>query len=221
MALSDSAEIVRCQSTAHQYSFTWGQDQQGQALRWRVEQENPQQTTLLLTPDSLVMESAAGLTVWLDMPLTNSYRISFSRELLIDDHPYDRLSDMNVFWAAHDPLRADLFTREGRLDEYDNLNLYYAGIGGNWNTTTRFRHYNGRGERPLLGEFTEGERRLKPHHQYRTVIEVLPKSTQLWIDGELWFSAAYATPPPPGYFAFRTVWSRQVIRDFSVIPLTP
>ena len=214
MALSDSAEITRCQATAHQYSFTWGQDENGQALRWQVEQEKPDQTSLIVTPDTLTMESGAGLTLWLDRPLAQTYRISFSREVLLDNHPYDRLSDVNLFWAAHDPLRAELFTRQGQLDEYDGLSLYYAGIGGNWNTTTRFRHYDGRGERTLLAEFTEPEKRLKPHHRYRMVIEVTLNSTQLWVDDQLWFSASYATPLAPGYFAFRTVWSRQIIRDF-------
>lgn len=217
--LSYSAGTERCLPPAHQYELIWGRDERGQPQHWRVEQEKPQETQIVVDADTLVMDSAAGLTLWLDKPLSGAYRISFTREVMMQNRPHDRLSDVNLFWAARDPANPELFTRSGKLNEYDRLDLYYAGIGGNWNTTTRFRHYDGHGERRLLEEFTEPARLLRPHHAYHMVIEVTHDATRVLVDGEQWFSATFTTPPAPGYFAFRTVWSRQVIRHFTVTQL--
>jgi hypothetical protein len=152
------------------------------------------ETQIVVDADTLVMDSAAGLTLWLDKPLSGAYRISFTREVMMQNRPHDRLSDVNLFWAASDPANPELFTRSGKLNEYDRLELYYAGIGGNWNTTTRFRHYDGHGERRLLAEFTEPERLLRPHHAYHIVIEVTHGATRVLVDGEQWFSAAFTSP---------------------------
>lgn len=217
--LSYSAGSERCHGPQHQYVLSWGRDEQGQPQRWRVEQEKPQDTAIFVDANTLEIDSAAGLTMWLNKPLSGTYRISFTREVMMQNRPHDRLSDVNLFWAARDPANPDLFTRDGELSQYDALELYYAGIGGNWNTTSRFRRYDGRGKRQLLEEFTDASRLLRPHHAYHMVIEVANNATRLWVDGELWFSAAYTSPPAPGYFAFRTVWSRQVIRNFRVTPL--
>lgn len=48
---------------------------------------------------------------------------------------YDRLSDLNCFWAANDPKYPDdLFARsqwrDGIFKNYNTLNLFYVGYGG-------------------------------------------------------------------------------------------
>jgi len=71
--------------------------------------------------------------------------------------PQDRVSDLNCFWMAKDPenmdnLLANSEKRGGKFSNYDSLRLYYMGVGGHFNTKTRFRRYIGNGERPLLPE---------------------------------------------------------------------
>ncbi|WP_307833673.1 DUF6250 domain-containing protein [Candidatus Symbiopectobacterium sp. 'North America'] len=145
-----------------------------------------------------------------------NYRIAFTREVSLAGGAYDRLSDVNQFCAARDPQRSDLFTRRGQLNEYDNLALYYVGMGGNWNSTTRFRYYNGQGDRALLGEYTDAAHLLQPGRQYRIVIEVVRGETRFWVDNTLYFSARLSVSPQAGYFGLRTVFSHQIIRDFTL-----
>ncbi|UMB78389.1 DUF6250 domain-containing protein [Dickeya fangzhongdai] len=210
---------IHRESDARQFSLQWAHSADGKPLRWRVEQEEPARTRIDIDEHSLTLDTAAGLTVWLDQPLSGRYRISYLREVLVQGQPNDRLSDLNQFWAARDPARASLFTRHGVLGEYDNLALYYVGMGGNWNSTTRFRYYNGHGERQLLGEFTDEAHLLRAGHRYRVTIEVDRTETRFLIDNQLYFRAHYAEPPASGYFGLRTVFSRQAISEFSVTPL--
>ena len=50
-------------------------------------------------------------------------------------------------------VRAVSLVRAGRFAAYNDLKTYYVGLGGNRNTTTRFRRYIGDPEtRPLLPE---------------------------------------------------------------------
>ncbi len=217
--INQTNEVGHSPLPRHQYLLHWGKDNQGNLLQWRVEQEKPTQTHLVAGNQQLQIDSAGGLTLWLDKPLSGSYRISFSREVLAEGNSYDRLSDVNMFWAARDPMNPNLFTRNGELSSYDSLEMFYAGIGGNWNTTSRFRYYDGLGERRLLTEYTSADRLLRAGHPYRMIIEVADNGTRLLVDDEEWFAATYSTPPAHGYFAFRTVWSRQIIRDFMLSPL--
>lgn len=217
--VSQTEGVGHSSLSLRQYLLNWGEDHQGNELRWRVEQEKPEQTQLVTDDHSLHIDTAAGLTVWLDKPLSGSYRISFSREVRTEGQQNDRLSDVNMFWAARDPVNPDLFTRQGELSSYDSLELFYAGIGGNWNTTSRFRYYDGLGERHLLTEYTSVDRLLRAGHPYQLVIEVNDRQTRLLVDGEEWFAADYTAPPDSGYFGFRTVWSRQIIRDFTLAQL--
>lgn len=217
--VSQTEGVGHSSLSLRQYLLNWGEDHQGNELRWRVEQEKPEHTRLVTDDHSLQIDTAAGLTVWLDKPLSGSYRISFSREVRTEGQQNDRLSDVNMFWAARDPVNPDLFTRQGELSSYDSLQLFYAGIGGNWNTTSRFRYYDGLGERHLLTEYTSADRLLRAGHPYQLVIEVNDRQTRLLVDGEEWFAADYTAPPDSGYFGFRTVWSRQIIRDFTLAQL--
>ncbi len=81
----------------------------------------------------------------------------------MENGPNDRLSDMNFFWMASDPNNPNLFTRTGLFKEYDVLQLYYAGIGGNFNTTSRFRKYEGTEGKDVVKEYTDKEHLLQPN----------------------------------------------------------
>ncbi|HWW68536.1 MAG TPA: DUF6250 domain-containing protein, partial [Duganella sp.] len=166
---------------------------------------------------ALVLDASRGLTVWLRRQLIGHYEISFTRTVLAEGKPHERLSDLNFFWEAQlaGGGASDPFRRSGKLEEYDKVPMFYAGIGGNTNTTSRFRYYDGSGERKLLQEYLAPEYLLKSNHPYRIRIVVDAGGTRLYVDDREFFSA-----PGPlaggGYFGFRTTQSRQKIERFEV-----
>lgn len=167
---------------------------------------------------TLVLDSPRGLTVWLNRRLTGHYEIDFTRTVLEQGGPHDRVSDMNQFWLANPTAgsaAATPFGGTGRLADYDSLDLFYAGIGGNSNTTTRFRHYDGTANRPLLAEYHTQPWLLKGNHPYRIRIIVDAKGTRLYVGGRRYFSAP-APLRPSGYFGFRSTASRQTVAGFSI-----
>lgn len=190
--------------------------QQFDSRHWRVETEQPQHSRVFTEQGRLIMDTRAGMTVWLQQLLQGAYRIEFLRQVLVAGEANDRLSDMNLFWAAHEPGSAVLNSRNGVLESYDSLVTYYVGMGGNSNTTTRFRHYDGTIERPLLGERLHTQDLLEAGRIYRIRIDVTAAATQYWVDERLLFSQPLTQLPAPGYFGLRSVWSRQAISRFSV-----
>lgn len=164
----------------------------------------------------LVMDVAAGATAWFKQPLSGNYVVSFKRKVIMAGGPNDRVSDMNVFWMADDPANPNLFTRSGKFEEYDSVRMYYVGIGGNSNTTTRFRRYDGKGEKRLLAEHLDQGSLLEANREYAVVITVVDGLTSVAVDGKRMFSYRDPAPLRAGYFGFRTTWSRQEIDDFEV-----
>jgi hypothetical protein len=166
----------------------------------------------------LVIDVDSGATVWLNKPLSGDYLISYTRRVLVDGGKNDRLSDFNHFWNARDPANPNLFTRGGKLEDYDKLEMYYVGFGGNTNSTTRFRRYGG-GQRVLLGEFKDAAHLLEPNRDYRVEITAYHGCTRMRVDGKDYFSYRDPQPLAGGYFGFRTTWSRQTIADLKVYQL--
>jgi hypothetical protein len=187
---------------------------------WGVETEQPEQSRVFVEQGRLIMDTRAGMTVWLRQPLDGAYRIEFLRQVLVAGQPNDRLSDMNTFWGAHDGEATELIRRDGVLESYDSLATWYVGMGGNTNTTTRFRYYDGTGNRQLLGERLASEHLLEAGRIYRIRIEVSASATRYWVDGETVFEQRLDGLPAAGYFGFRSVWSRQAISRFSVQALS-
>lgn len=188
------------------------------AQRWHVEAEDPA-TRVITENGQLLIDSPKGVTVWLRQPLDGAYRIEFQRQVLLTGGANDRLSDLNQFWAARDPRNADPFTRSGVLEEYTSLDLYYVGMGGNYNSSTRFRRYDSNGQRLILGEYSDPAHLLEANRNYRISIELDERGTRYRVDDRLFFEAKHDGLPPPGHFGFRQVWSRQVISDFRVVRL--
>lgn len=94
--------------------------------------------------DTLELIVPEGLTLWYKDRLTGDYEISYHICMVMNGGKHDRLSDMNCFWAANDPkhpgkLLVRSTWRNGVFRNYNTLNLFYVGYGGNDNTTTRFR----------------------------------------------------------------------------------
>lgn len=164
----------------------------------------------------LVLDTKGGVTVWLNKKLSGNIRIEYTRRVLIDTGRNDRLSDFNTFWMAADPRNSNLFTRNGVLKSYDSLQLYYVGMGGNTNKTTRFRKYQGNGERTLLKEYTDSAHLLQANRTYTISIEVKGNTVSYAVDGEKWFEYNDPAVLKEGYFGFRSTKSRQAIDNIKI-----
>ncbi|HWA24194.1 MAG TPA: DUF6250 domain-containing protein [Lacunisphaera sp.] len=185
---------------------------------WVVEQQPG--GTVTAEGGKMVIADAAGCTVWLREPLEAPVTITYLAKV----SSAARVSDLNCFWMASDPARPDdLFAaghkRDGKFATYDSLRTYYVGYGGNTNSTTRFRRYDGTGARPLLPEhdLTEKKFLLQPDHAYAiALVAGADGRVQFIRDGEVIFDWTDPQPLKRGWFGFRTVNSRIEVTEFSV-----
>lgn len=197
-----------------------------QAENWIIEQMPGGQVHF--ESNTLDIRDEAGCTVWLKKRLSTPVKISFTVKLISSDPQKERISDLNCFWMASDPQRpdrsvyeADHGLRSGKFSDYDSLQCYYVGMGGNTNTTTRFRRYQGGGIKPLLPEHDlQGkEFLLEGGKTYQITIESSAKGIRYLRDGRVFFDWKDPAPLTDGFFAFRTVWAHLQIANFTVIAL--
>jgi rhamnogalacturonan endolyase len=187
--------------------------------RW-IQEIAPAPASAVYTENgSLIIDTKGGVTVWLNRRLSGNLMITYTRKVLLDGKVNDRLSDLNQFWMATDPRNGNLFTRSGVFEEYDSLRLYYVGMGGNTNSTTRFRKYDGTGQKTLLKEYLDADHLLQPNREYRIKITVRNGTTTFQVNDVLYFRYEDPDPLTTGYFGFRSTWSRQQIRNFKVYQL--
>ncbi|MBE7170229.1 MAG: methyltransferase [Williamsia sp.] len=165
---------------------------------------------------ALILDTKGGATVWLNKVLSGNLQIEYDRKVLVDSGENDRLSDFNQFWMATDPHNPDLFTRNGKFEDYDNLVLYYAGMGGNTNKTTRFRKYLPNGTKPIIKEYLDAPHLLNANTVYHIKILVQNGTTSYWVNGECYFMYNDPSPLTKGYFGFRSTWSRQAISKLRI-----
>jgi rhamnogalacturonan endolyase len=167
----------------------------------------------------LILDTKGGVTVWVNKRLEGNIKIEYKRKVLTEDKINDRLSDLNTFWMAQDPLNPNLFTRNGVLERYDSLRLYYVGMGGNTNSTTRFRKYEGNGTRTLIQEYKDADHLLKKDKEYKITIIVKDGVSSYFVDDVLYFTYKDPNPITAGYFGFRSTWSRQEISQLRIYKL--
>ena len=169
---------------------------------------------------ALVIDDAAGCCVWFRQRLTAPVEISYEVTVISKGGPHDRVSDVNCFWMARDPKSDAAMPagRSGKFADYDSLLTYYVGLGGNANTTTRFRRYDGTPARPLLPEHDLSGKNflLEANHTYHIRLVARDGGAEYWRDGEKLFSFRDPAPLANGWFAFRTVRSHLVIKNFRV-----
>lgn len=178
---------------------------------WKVEIAPLPNSTVYVKDGQLFLDTKGGVTIWLNKKLKGNIRIEYTRKVLVGSGANDRLSDLNMFWMASDPKNKNLFTRIGVLESYDSLKMYYVGMGGNTNSTTRFRKYQGNGERTLLKEFADKTHLLEANREYHVTIEVIKNTVRYIVDGEIFFEYKDPSVLKEGYFGFRSTKSRQSI----------
>lgn len=211
---------------AHAACTEWGErgallhrdDFQGELAGYVAEYARKPGNEVANRDGRLLIDVDSGATVWLDKPLAGDLVINYTRRVVVDGGKNDRLSDFNHFWMAQDPRNVNLFTRSGKFEDYDNLTLYYAGIGGNTNTTTRLRRYD-QGKRVLIQEYLDAAHLLTPNRDYQIEIAVYKGCTRMLVDGVEVFNYRDPQPLTQGYFGFRTTWSRQTIDKFTIYQL--
>jgi len=166
----------------------------------------------------LDVDVPAGASVWFKQPFSGRYEIDFTATPISAGGPNDRVSDLNSFWNARDsrsPRNLFATPRSGALADYDYLTTYYAGLGANYNTTTRLRRYVGQaGVRPLIYDYTSPLLTANQPNHVRLVSD--GEHIQYWDNGALVFDYSDDNPYTSGWFAFRTTWSHFHITDFRV-----
>lgn len=193
----------------------------GYGGQWTVEAEPGGYVTW--SNDSVAdIHAPGGLTLWHNALMTGNTVIEYEARIVGDG----RISDLNCFWMASDPKAKDVFVnadrRGGKFINTYNMQLYYVGYGGNYNSTTRFRRYNGdaRGVgdaayRPaILREYTDSAHLLRGDHWYKVRLEVRDGHVTYTIDGEKLVDFVDPEPLTEGYFGFRTTLAHAQLRAF-------
>lgn len=186
---------------------------------WHIELQPSPGSFAETRKGKLVLQTDGGVTVWLKEKLKGNIRICYDRKVIMKGGPKDRLSDLNQFWMASDPTGAAFFSRDGKLEAYNNLQLYYVGMGGNYNKTTRFRKYDGKENRELIAEYTDSSHLLEANKWYHIEIVVQDDDVSFWVNQQKYFSLRDPAVLEEGYFGFRSTKSNQLIDNLKVYQL--
>lgn len=193
---------------------------------WRIESESERYTVRFMN-DTLEIVAPKGLTLWRKEKMKGDVTITYFARVMDEGLPCDRLSDLNCFWLASDPKARSVFSRmeqrKGVFTHCYALQLYYVGYGGNSNTTTRFRRYDGNEKgieepsaRPaVLKEYTDPAHLLRPNQWYYIVLKRTGNRIRYFIDDECLVDYTDPNPLTEGWFGFRTTWSRTQITGFT------
>ncbi|HEY4248716.1 MAG TPA: DUF6250 domain-containing protein [Lacunisphaera sp.] len=185
--------------------------------QWAVEQMRG--GSVVAKDGMLIIDDHNGCTIWLRQKLTAPVEISYDVTVVMNGGINDRVSDINCFWMATDPASPGRPAgRSGKFADYDSLRLYYVGMGGNTNTTTRFRRYAGDGSKPLLSgyDLSSANALLAPNVTYHLRVVARDGVAEFWRDGGKLFSFKDPAPLTSGWFGFRTVHSHLEIRNFRI-----
>jgi hypothetical protein len=187
---------------------------------WRIEAEQPGRISA--AHGVLDIDVPAGVTLWFEPRLEGPVVIEFEATAVSAGGPNDQVSDLNVFWMAGnrdgvEPVYAR--ARSGAFAEYNDLLAYYVGLGGNRNTTTRFRRYIGDPKlRPLLPGHDLAQRSalLVPNRSETIALIANGRIIEYRRNGQPLFHLNDAAPYIAGWFALRTTWSHLRIRHLRI-----
>ncbi|HEV7606511.1 MAG TPA: DUF6250 domain-containing protein [Steroidobacteraceae bacterium] len=192
-------------ATAPGDDFRHGLDQ------WHIEAEKPGHISA--ANGVLDIDVPAGVTLWFKPRLQGPVRIEFDATAVAEGGPNDKVSDLNVFWMANNADgREPVFARQrgGAFAQYNDLLTYYVGLGGNRNSTTRFRRYIGDPvNRPLLPEhdLAAPSAMLVPNRKQTITLIAAGSRIEYLRDGARLFLLEDAAPYVNGWFALRTTFS--------------
>jgi len=187
---------------------------------WHIEAEKPGRISA--ANGVLDIDVPAGVTLWFEHYLEGPLAIEFEATAVAEGGPNDQVSDVNVFWMANNvDGRQPVFAhaRSGAFADYNNLKTYYVGLGGNRNTTTRFRRYIGDPVlRPLLPEhdLSSPAAMLVPNRKQTITLIANGMHVEYRRDGELLFQLEDTAPYTGGWFALRTTQSHLRIRHLRI-----
>ena len=174
----------------------------------------------------LDIDVPAGCSVWFKHLIQGPVLIEYDATVIKSDGPNDRVSDLNCFWMATDAraVGGDFFSvnRSGKFADYNQLCCYYVGLGGNSNTTTRFRRYIGSPTtRPLLPEDDLQDERflIEPNSTQKIRLIACGPIVQYWRNQIKLFEYTDPEPYGQGWFALRTVTNHMRIEKFRVFRL--
>ena len=212
-------------STVSAYSNNLsGLDRKNFNKYWKVESESADYKVNFYG-DTVEVVAPKGLTLWRKEKMKGNVTIEYDACVMMQNTG-DRLSDLNCFWMASDPSASDIWKnekqRKGVFVNCYGLQLYYMGYGGNHNTTTRFRRYDGNkagiadeSKRPkILKEYKDAEHLLVPNKWYHVKIKTEGNRTEYYIDGKRLVDFRDPNPLTEGWFGFRTTESRTRIANF-------
>ena len=195
-----------------------------------VAEYNHDSTVLKVADNMLEIVAPGGVTLWYNQKLEGNLRISYEALIVDEGGKHDRVSDLNCFWMANDPEHPDnlferLAWRNGVFGNYYSLSLYYVGFGGNNNSTTRFRKYEGdfksfseERKRPeIIHEYTDESHLITPNVWCKVEIVMKGNKVQYLYNNEVLFDYSDDYPYTSGYFGLRTVKNHMKVRNFKVV----
>lgn len=187
---------------------------------WTIEAESPD-TRVTIDHGTIDIDSPKGVTLWSNRDVAAPVTITFEAMAVAAGGTNDQVSDLNAFWMASEVDGGSVLARRrsGAFAAYDDLRTYYVGIGGNRNTTTRFRRYIGEpGNRPLLPEHDRAAAAdmLRPNVWTRIRLIADGRTIAVERDGRRLFTLIDDHPYTRGHWGLRTTWSHLRIRRLSV-----
>jgi hypothetical protein len=210
----------------HAGTILYADDFHNGLAAWRVEMERT--GTVTAKDGVLDIDVPAGVTVWLRRELEGPMMIQYQTTVVSAGGPNDRVSDLNSFWMATDPKSPrDIFAnvRTGKFAEYNALDMYYVGLGGNGNTTTRFRRYvANEHEQPLLAAndlsvAKHPEKGIVANKTQIVTLIAVGSLIQYWRDGEKVFEMVDSQPYTKGWFGIRTTQNHMQVRNLRIVRL--
>lgn len=206
-------------------SLIYADDFTDNLSNWIPQFEDPE-SSLHFRNGKMEIDADRGCTLWFPKKLEGPLIIEYDAVMIDEGGKNDRVSDLNCFWMASDPANPDNFfvnilNQKGGLGDYNYLQLYYVGFGGNKNSSTRFRRYPGDGTRPMLPEhdLTEAEYLLKGSVVNHVRIINYGGMVQYYHNDNLVFDFHDNEPFSSGHFGLRTTINHMSFDNFKVYSL--
>src|SRR4051794_27378211 len=197
LSLTVTTCIARAQQAPLDPRFAVGEvlfsdDFRSSDANWSTELENG--GSAAVRDGKLDIDVPAGCTVWFKPEISGPVLIEYDATVVSAGGPNDRVSDLNCFWMATDARSTSNgvldVSHSGKFPDYNQLRCYYVGLGGNTNTTTRFRRYIGSKDHPPLPpepELSDPQVLLKPNVTQKIQLVAFGNLIQYWRDGKKLF----------------------------------